>query len=79
MDHEATRQILVHKFEPDTDRDFVNYQTQSQRSLVHQPAKVTQMSSIVPTKFISLNTVVVSQAKPRLAESLVGAFTKFVG
>ena len=33
----------------------------------------------LPDKFIRLNTVVVSTAKPILAESLVGAFTKLVG
>ena len=34
---------------------------------------------MVPNKVISHNTIMVSKAKPALAESLVGALTKFVG
>ena len=34
---------------------------------------------IVPNKFISRNTIMVSKAKPIWSESLAGAFTKFVG
>ena len=34
---------------------------------------------LAPYKFIRLNTIVVSKAKPILAESQVGTLTKFVG
>ena len=37
-----------------------------------------QRDQLFKNKFISLNTIVVSRAKPILAQSLVGTFTKFV-
>ena len=83
---------LVQNFEPNTDCGFANCQTQHRASLMHQPAKVTQTISVMEPSWIETITVTncskqVHQSQHRRglkdqtkwAETLVGAFTTFVG
>ena len=42
----------MHNVEPSTDFDFVNYQTQRQANLLHQPATVAQTTSIMEPSLI---------------------------
>ena len=43
---------LVHNIEPNTDCDFVNYQTQHHANLMHQPETVIRTTSIVEPSMI---------------------------
>ena len=70
---------------------FVKYQTQHRANLMHQPAKVTQMISIMDHFFdrhdqrdhlsqtSSSDSTQLWSQRPILATSLVGTFTTFVG